>query len=178
MPKEDTGNSLTLEEELDAAYIFDPLKPDSQSSQPDTQGCSALDSTLGAEGPRTPPHYSKVPAMIPSFDLAQVGILPKMLPITDQEDELLNLVPGSPITRTAPPGLNQGCSRSERSSYSRSPMLLGSPAGTVSLTLALKVCTRPVMPVIFSSRREPPAHDVEEEMDATEDDAKEEKDED
>ena len=77
MPKEDTGNSLTLEEELDAAYIFDPLKPDSQSSQPDTQGCSALDSTLGAEGPRTLPHYSEVPAMIPSFDLAQMGIPPQ-----------------------------------------------------------------------------------------------------
>ena len=30
------------------------------------------------------------------------------------------------------------------------------------------------MPVTFSSRREPPAHDAEEEMDAAEDDAKEE----
>ena len=83
MPKEDTGNSLTLEEELDAAYIFDPLKPDSQSSQPDTQGCSASDSTLGVEGPRTPLHYSEAPAMIPSFDLAWVGVLPKMSPIMD-----------------------------------------------------------------------------------------------
>ena len=90
-----------LEEELDAASIFDPLKPDSQSSQLDTQGCSASDSTLGAEGLRTPPHYSEAPAVIPPFDLAQLGILPKMSPITDQENELLNLVPGSPITRTA-----------------------------------------------------------------------------
>ena len=57
-------------------------------------------------------------------------------------------------------------------------MSLGSPAGTLSLALALKVCTCPVTPVIFSSRREPPAHDVEEEMDTAEDDAKEEKDED
>ena len=32
------------------------------------------------------------------------------------------------------------------------------------------------MPMIFSSRREPPAHDVEEEMDVTEDNAEEEKD--
>ena len=167
-----------LEEELDAASVFDPLKPDSQSSQPDTQGCSASDSTLGAEGLRMPPHYSKAPAVIPPFDLAWVGILPKMSPITDRENELLNLVPGSPITCTAPPGLNQGRSRSERSSYSGSPMLLGSPAGTVSLTLALRVHTRPVTPVIFSSRREPPAHDIEEEMDAMEDDAEEEKDED
>ena len=57
-------------------------------------------------------------------------------------------------------------------------MSLGSPAGTASLALALKVCACPVMPTIFSSRREPPAHDVKEEMDATEDDAEEERDED
>ena len=80
VPKEDAGNGLTLEEELDAASVFDPLKPDSQLSQPDTQGCSASDSTLGAEGPRTLPHYSKAPARIPPFDLAQVGILHKMSP--------------------------------------------------------------------------------------------------
>ena len=107
-PKEDAGDGLTLEEELDVASVFDPLKPDSQSSHLNTQGCSASDSTLGAEGPRTPPHYSEVPAVIPPFDLARVGILPKMSPITDQENELLNLAPGSPITRTTPPGLNQG----------------------------------------------------------------------
>ena len=116
--------------------------------------------------------------MIPPFDLAQVGILPKMLPITDRDNELLNLVPGSPVTCTAPPGLNQGRSRLERSSYSGSPMPLGSPAGTASLALVLRVHTCPVTPAIFSSRREPPAHDVKEEMDAAEDDAEEEKDED
>ena len=82
-PKEDASDGLMLEEELDAASVFNPLKPDSQSSQPDTQGCSASDSTLRAEGPRTPPHYSKVPAVIPSFDLARVGVLPKMSPIMD-----------------------------------------------------------------------------------------------
>ena len=116
--------------------------------------------------------------MIPPFDVAQVGIPPKMSPVTDQENELLNLALGSPITRTAPPGLHQGHSRSERSSYSRSPMLLGSPAGTVSLALALRVRPRLVMPATFGSRREPPAQDIEEEMDAAEDDAEEEKDED
>ena len=82
-PKEDAGNGLMLEEELDVASVFDPLKPDSQLNQPDTQGCSASDSTLGVEGPRMLPHYSEAPAMIPPFDLAWVGILPKMLPITD-----------------------------------------------------------------------------------------------
>ena len=100
VPKEDAGDGLTLEEELDASSVFDSLKPDSQSSQQDTQGCSASNSTLGVEGPRMPPHYSEAPAVIPPFDLARVGILPKMLPIMDQENELLNLVLGSPITCT------------------------------------------------------------------------------
>ena len=57
-------------------------------------------------------------------------------------------------------------------------MSLGSPAGTASLALALKVCTHLVTLVTFSSRREPPAHDAEEEMDTAEDDAEEETDED
>ena len=56
-------------------------------------------------------------------------------------------------------------------------MSIGSPVGTAGLAPALKVDTRLVMPVISSSRREPPAHDDKEEMDATEDEAKEEKDE-
>ena len=57
-------------------------------------------------------------------------------------------------------------------------MSLGSPAGTASLTLALKVCTHLITPMTFSSRREPSAHNVEEEVDAVDDDAEEEKDED
>ena len=52
--------------------VFDPL----QSSQ-------------GAEGPRMPPHYSEAPICIPQFDLAKVGMFPKMLPVTDQENALL-----------------------------------------------------------------------------------------
>ena len=32
MPKEDAGDGLTLEEEVDAASIFDPLKPDSKAA--------------------------------------------------------------------------------------------------------------------------------------------------
>ena len=36
MPKEDASDGLMLEEELDAASVFDPLKPDSLSSQSDT----------------------------------------------------------------------------------------------------------------------------------------------
>ena len=166
-PKEDASEDLTLEEELDTASMVSPLR----LHQPDSQHCPTPNSTLGAEGLRTPPHYSEMPAIIPPFDLAQVGILPKMLPLMDRENELLNLVPGSPITCTTPPGLSQGRSRSERSSYSESPMSLGSNAGMASLALALRVRTHPAMPVIFSSRRQPPADDDKEEMDAAGDDA-------
>ena len=76
MPREDAGGCLTLEEEMDASSMFDPL----QSSQ-------------GAEGPQMLPHYSKTPIYIPQFDIAKVGMLPKMLPITDQENALLNITP-------------------------------------------------------------------------------------
>ena len=89
MPREDASGRLTLEEELDASSMFDSL----QSSQ-------------GAEGPQTPPHYSETPTHIPQFDIAKVGVLPTMSPITDQENALLNVTPGSPVTRAAPPGLS------------------------------------------------------------------------
>ena len=175
MPSVDAGGDLTLEEELDAASMFDPLQLASQSSQLDTQHCSMPDTTVGAEGPRTPPHYSNMPAIIPPFNLAQVGILPKMSPMTYQENELLNLAPGSPVTCTAPQGLSQGRSRSGHSSCSGNPMSLGYPAGT-SLVLALKVRTHPVMPTMFDSREEPPRDGNEEEMDTAEDNAEEKED--
>ena len=89
MPREGAGGRLTLEEELDASSIFNPL----QSSQ-------------GAEGPRTLPHYSETPTTIPPFDIAKVGMLPRMLPIMDQENALLNIAPGSPVRHAAPPGLD------------------------------------------------------------------------
>ena len=60
-PREDASRRLTLEEELDASFVFDPL----QLSQ-------------GAEGPQMPPHYSETPTYIPQFDIAKVGMLPKM----------------------------------------------------------------------------------------------------
>ena len=156
MPREDTGERLTLEEELDASTMFDPL----QLSQ-------------GAEGPRTPPHYSETPTYIPPFDIAKVGVLPKMSPITDQENALLNLAPGSPVTCATPPGLGQGQGGSGRSSCSGSPMSLGSPAVGSSLPLALKVHTRPGTPLTFGRWEELPRDAVEEEeeeMDAVEND--------
>ena len=155
-PREDASRHLTLEDELDASSVFDPL----QLSQ-------------GTEGPWTPPHYSETPTHIPQFDIAKVGVLPKMSPITDQENALLNLAPGSPVTRTAPPGLGQGKGGSGRSSCSGSPMSLGSPAVGLSLVLAIKVCTHPGTPSTFGGREELPrgaVEEEEEEMDAAEND--------
>ena len=163
MPREDAGGHLTLEEELDASSVFDPL----QSSQ-------------GAEGPRMPPHYSETPTPILQFDIAKVGVLPKMLPITDQENALLNIAPGSPVTHASPPGLDRGQGRSGRSSCSDSPMSLGSLALGSSLALALKVRTQPVTPSTFGGWEELPRstlEEEEEEMDAAEsDDANQAKD--
>ena len=159
VPKEDTYHSLTLDEELDAVSMLDPLQSAFQSSQPDSQHYSTPSSPLGAEGPQMPPHYSDTTAVVPPFDLTQIGILSRMSPVTDQENELLNLAPGSPVRRVAQLGLTQAHSRSERSSYPGSPMSLGSPAGAVSLALALRVRTRPAMPTIYNSRRQQPLTD-------------------
>ena len=146
MPREGASGRLTLEEELDASSVFDPL----QSSQ-------------GAEGPRMPPHYSETLTTIPSFDIAKVGVLPRMSPITDQENALLNVAPGSPVRCATPPGLDRGQGGSGRSSCSGSPMLLGSPAPGSALALALKVHTWPVTPLTFGRWEGLPRSTVEEE---------------
>ena len=152
MPREGTGGRLTLEEELDASSVFDPL----QSSQ-------------GAEGPQTLLHYSEAPTTILPFDIAKVGMLPRMLPITDQENALLNVAPGSPVRHATPPGLDRGQGGSGLSSCSDSPMSLGSPVPRSGLRLALKVGTRPVTPSLFGIQEGLPRSTVEEdeeEMDA------------
>ena len=120
-----------------------------------------------------PPHYSETPTYIPQFDIAKVGVLPKMSPITDQENALLNVAPGSPVTSAAPPGLGRGQGGSGCSSCSGSPMSLGSPAVGSSLALALKVRTRPGTPLTFGGWEELPrgaVEEEEEEMDAAEND--------
>ena len=154
MPKEGASGRLTLEEELDASSVFDPLQP-----------------SQGAEGPRTPPHYSETPTTIPPFDIAKVGMLPRMSPIMDQENALLNVAPGSPVRCTTPPGLDQGQGGSGHSSCSDSPMSLGSLAPGSSLALALKARTWPVTPSTFGGREGLPRSTMEEdeeEMDAAE----------
>ena len=156
MPREDTGGRLTLEEELDASSMFDPL----QSSQ-------------GAGGPWMPPHYSETPTHILPFNIAKVGMLPKMSPITDQENALLNITPGSPVMHATPPGLGRGQGGSGRSSCSGSPMSLGSPAFGSSLALALKVHTHPGTPSALGGQEEwfrDAVEEEEEEMDTSEND--------
>ena len=156
VPGEEADGHLTLKEELDASSMFDPL----QLSQ-------------GAEGPQMPPHYSETPTQIPQFDIARVGMLPKMLPITDQENALLNIAPGSPVTHTVSPGLGRGQGGSGHSSCSGSPMSFGSPALGLSLVLALKVCTRPGTPSTFSGWEDlsrDAMEEEEEEMDTAEND--------
>ena len=95
-----------------------------------------------------------------------------MSPVTDQENALLSLTPGSPVTRSAPPGLGRGLGLSGHSSCSGSPMSLGSPAVMSSLALALKVRNRPGTPSALGGLEEWPRTAAEEEdkdMDAAED---------
>ena len=131
-----------------------------------------LQSSQGAEGPQMLPHYSETPTYIPPFNIAKVGVLPKMSPIMDQENALLNLAPGSPVTCATPPGLGRGKGGSGHSSCSGSPMSLGSPAVGSSLALAIKARTCPGTPSTFG-RQEGlcrGAVEEEEEMDAVEND--------
>ena len=147
MPKESNCNSA-LEEELDADSVFDPLLGMcSQSSQStDAQPSASPDTTTGAAGPKTPPHFSEVSPTIPPFDLALLGLPAPLSPFTASKNVLLNLAPGLPVKSLAPPGIGHGARVSGRSSCSDSPMSLGSPAPTSSLALALKVWAHTPMP--------------------------------
>ena len=173
-PREGASRDLTIEEELDADSVFDPLKPASQSSQPlDSQHSSTPDTTTGAAGPKTPPHFSETLASIPSFNLTLLGMPVPMLPVTDGKNALLNLVPGSPVKQTAPPGLGRGLRGSRWSSCSNSPMSLGYPAITSSLMTALKVRARSATPALFNSKEELSEESSDkEEMDTMDDGAK------
>ena len=171
---EGTGRDLTIEEELDADSMFDPLQPASQSNQPLDSQCSLTpDTTMGAEGPKMPPHYSDVSAIIPPFDLVRAGILPPMSPITDGEKCTPESGARIPCYTHSP---TRAWLRPEEvggSSCSGSPMSLGSPAVTSSLVAALKVCAQPAMPAMFGNKEELSEGSNKEEMDATDEDAKE-----
>ena len=155
MPRQEADRVRMLEEELDAKSMFDPLFGlGSQSSQLlGSQSSTSPDTTTGAAGPQTPPQFSDTSPTIPPFDLALLGLPAPMSPVTAGENALLGLAPGSPIKSSAPPGIGRGARVLGRSSCSNSPMLLGSPAITSSLALALKVCARALMPALLNDAK-------------------------
>ena len=168
-PRQEADRDCTFEEELDAKSVFDPLFGlGSQSSQPlGSQSSASPDTTTGAAGPKTLPHFSKTSPTIPPFDL---GLPAPMSPVTAGENALLNLAPGLPVKSLALPGIGHGARVSGRSSCSDSPMSLGSPAITSSLALALKVHTCvPTPPLLDDAKTDSSSEDSssnEEDMDA------------
>ena len=169
MPRQEADRNFTLEEELDAKSVFDPLLGlGSQSSQPlDSQSSASPDTTTGVAGPKTLPHFSETLPTIPPFDLALLGLPAPMSPVTSGENALLNQALGLPVKSSAPPGIGCGARVSGRSSCSDSPMLLGSPAVTSSLALALKVHAHALTPALLDARTDSSEDSSDEEdMDA------------
>ena len=155
MPRQEADRDCSLEEELDAKSVFDPLFGlGSQSSQPlGSQSSTSPDTTTGAAGPKTPPHFSETSPTIPPFDLALLGLPAPMSPDRVGENALLGLAPGSPIKSSALPGIGRGARVSGRSSCSDRPMSLGSPAITSSLALALKVHAHVPTPALLNDAK-------------------------
>ena len=173
-PRQETDQVRTLEEELDAKSMFDPLlRLGSQSSQLlGSQSSASPDTTTGVAGPKIPPHFSDTSPTIPPFDLALLGLPVPMSPVTVGENALLGLAPGLPVKSSALPGIGRGARLSGWSSCSDSPMLLGSPAVTSSLTLVLKVrACAPTPALLDDAKRDSSSEDSsssdEEDMDAT-----------
>ena len=155
MPREEADRVHTLEEELDAKSVFDPLFGlGSQSSQLlGSQSSTSPDTTTGVAGPQTLPQFSDTSPTIPPFDLALLWLPALMSPIMAGENTLFGLALGLPIKSSAPPGIGCGVRVLGWSSCSDSPMLLGSPAITSSLALALKVCARALMPALLDDAK-------------------------
>ena len=172
-PRQEADRDCTLEEELDAKSMFDPLFGlRSQSSQLlGSQSSASPDTTMGMAGPKTLPHFSDTLPTIPPFDLALLGLPAPMSPVTAVENALLGLALGSPVKSSAPPGIGRGARLLGWSSCSDSPMSLGSPAVTSSLALALKTCACAPMPALLDdaktdSSSEDSSSSDEEDMDA------------
>ena len=110
MPRQEADRNFVLEEELDTKSVFDPLLGlGSQSSQLlDSQSSASPDTTMGAAGPKTLPHFSETLPTIPPFDVALLGLPAPMLPVMAGENALLNLAPGLPVKSLASPGIGHG----------------------------------------------------------------------
>ena len=167
-PREDDRKALTLEEELDAKSVFDPLVSGSQSSQPlNSQSSTAPDTTTEMAGPKTLPHFCEAPVSILPFDLALIGMPAAMSLVTEGENALLNLAPGSPVNNMAVAEIGCGTRGSGKSSCSNSPMSLGSPAVSSSIRITLRIWAWAPTPALFESKEllvEEDGH--KEEMDA------------
>ena len=125
------------------------------------------DTTTEVAGPKTPPHFCEAPVSIPPFDLALIGMLAAMSPITEGENALLNLAPGSPVNSMAAAGIGNGTRGSGQSSCSNSPMSLGSQAVSSSIRIALRIRARAATPALFESKESSTEEDShKEEMDA------------
>ena len=166
-PKEEAQKKLSLEEELDANSVFDPLASSQSSGTLSSQPLDKPSPGSEVAGPKTLLHFSKGPAIIPPFDLSLLDIPnknPVMSPVTDNENALLNLVPGSPVKNVVLTGVGRLGRGSECSSGADSPMSLGSPAGT-NLGMALRIRARVPTPTQFDNKQT--LSDEEEDMDAT-----------
>ena len=152
MPRQERDHNSALMKELDADSVFDPLA--SLSSQPlDSQSSASPDTTTGATGPKTPPHFSETLTTIPPFDLALLGLPAPMSPVTEGENALLN----------------RGLRGLGQSSCSDSPMSMGSPAIIPSLALALKVRACVSMPALLDASEDSSEDSSNEDVDATDD---------
>ena len=147
MPKDEAmKEKITLEEELNAKSIFNPLVPSSQSSEA-SPGSNVA-------GPKTPPHFSETPISIPPFDVSILDIPNKsaaLSPVMDHENALLNLAPGLPVKGMGPSRIGRVSRGSGHSSGTSSPMSIGLPADT-SLGVALRIRARAPTPTQFEDR--------------------------
>ena len=164
-PKDnEKAEKLSLEEELDADLVFDPLAPSSQTS-------TAPGSQQESIGPKTPSHFSEGPMLIPPFDISILNIPGKnaaLSPMTEQDNAFLGLAPGSPIKSTglscAPggslSGRGLGCT-----SGANGPMSVGSLTSLrrgIALAGALKA--RVPTPAQFKDKDEGSSEEEEEDM--------------
>ena len=148
-PKDEKEERISLDKELDAKSVFDPLAPSSQSS-------SLPGSQLELAGPKTLPHYAeRGPMSIAPFDLSLLNVLASDTSllgsnaytslVTEQDNTLLGLAPGSPKKSSmgffcVPRGSISGRGL-EHTSCASSPMSIGSPTGLgrgAALAKALK----------------------------------------
>ena len=162
MPKDEAmKEKISLEEELDAKSVFDPLAPSSELSEaPGSQPRDEASPGSDVAGPKTPPYFSETPISILPFDVSILDIPNKsaaLSPVMDCENALLNLLPGLPVKGVEPSRIGCVSRGSGHSSGTGSVMSIRSPAGT-SLGVTLRIRARASMPTLFKDRQSSPLH--------------------